>query len=111
MQSIEGVEFAETKELARINKIDHLGISDLRVRGMWLIKSPFLHFDYLTEESNNYKFKLVALIPVDKYNSFENVVEFEEFCKTEGVNIVDKELEDPQNPANLISTKLITYYI
>lgn len=111
LQSIEGVEFAETKELARINKIDHLGISDLRVRGMWLIKSPFLHFDYLTEKINNYKFKLVALIPVDKYNSFENVVEFEEFCKTEGVNIVDKELEDPQNPANLISTKLITYYI
>ena len=110
LNSLDGVELAETKELGRVNKVDHLEISDLRIRGMWLIKSPFLYFDYLTEDITDYTFKLVALIPKDKYNSFSNVDEFEEFCKQKGVNISDEEIEDPQNPANLIESKLITYY-
>lgn len=110
LKSLDGVELAETKELGRVNKVDHLEISDLRIRGMWLIKSPFQYFDYLTEDVTDYTFKLVALIPKDKYNSFTNVDEFEEFCKQKGVNISDEEIEDPQNPANLIESKLITYY-
>jgi len=52
----------------------------------------------------------VALIPEDKYNDFENIDEFEEFCKENGVSISNEEIEDPQNPANLINSKLITYY-
>ncbi len=110
LHSLEGVEFAETKELARVNKVDHLEISDLRVRGMWLIKSPFLQFDYLTKDINDYNFKLVALIPEYKYYSFENVDEFEEFCEDKGVSISDEKIEDPQNPANLINSKLIIYH-
>lgn len=110
IESLEGVELAETKELGRINKVDHLEISDLRIRGMWLIKSPFIHFNYLTEEIDDYAFKLVALIPEDKYNEFENVEEFEEFCESNGVSIADEEIEDPQNPADFINAKIITYY-
>lgn len=112
LESLDGVELAETNELGRINKVDHLGISDLRVRGMWLIKSPFLQFDYLTEEEeiNDYTFKLMALIPEDKYNNFPNVEEFEEFCNFNGVSISDEKIKDPQNPANIIKSKLITYY-
>lgn len=110
LHSLEGVELAETNELGRVNKVDHLEISDLRVRGMWLIKSPFLQFDYLTEKLNDYTFKLVALIPEHKYFSFENVDEFEEFCEDKGVSISDEEIEDPQNPANLIKSKLIIYH-
>ena len=110
LESLDEVELAETNELGRINKVDHLGISDLRVRGMWLIKTPFQHFEYLTDEIVNYKFKLVVLIPEDKYNDFENIDEFEEFCKENGVSISNEEIEDPQNPANLINSKLITYY-
>ena len=110
LESLDEVELAETNELGRINKVDHLEISDLRIRGMWLIKSPFLQFDYLTEEIDNYTFKMVALIPEAKYNSFSNVEEFEEFCEENGVSISDEEIEDPQNPAKFISSKLITYY-
>lgn len=110
LESLEGVELAETQELGRINKVDHLEISDLRIRGMWLIKSPFLHFNYLTEEIDDYTFKLVALIPEDIYNDFANVEEFEEFCEKNEVSITDEEIEDPQNPADLINTKIITYY-
>lgn len=110
LESLEGVELAETNELGRVNKVDHLEISDLRVRGMWLIKTPFQHFDYLTEDIVDYSFKLVALIPEEKYNNFTNRNEFEEFCEENNVSISDEEIENPQNPANFINSKLITYY-
>lgn len=110
LESLDQVELADTNELGRINKVDHLEISDLRIRGMWLIKTPFQHFKYLTNEIANYSFKLVALIPEDKYNKFENVKEFEDFCCKNGVYISDEEIADPQNPANFISSKLIIYY-
>lgn len=110
LKSLEGVELAETNELGRVNKVDHLEISDLRVRGMWLIKSPFLQFEYLTKDINEYNFKLVALIPESKYTHFENVDEFEKFCEDYGVSISDEKIEDPQNPANLINSKLIIYH-
>ena len=110
LESLDDVELAETSELGRINKVDHLEISDLRVRGMWLIKTPFQHFDYLTEDITDYTFKLVALIPDDKYFSFNDIEQFEEFCEEHGGCISDEEIEDPQNPANFISSKLITYY-
>ena len=110
IETLDEVELAETNELGRVNKVDHLEISDLRIRGMWLIKSPFQHFEYLTQDITNYTFKLVALIPTNKYNSFANVQEFESFCNENNVNIKDEEIADPQNPANLINSKLITYY-
>lgn len=109
LESLEGVELAETNELGRVNKVDHLEISDLRVRGMWLIKTPFQQFCYLTDEITDYTFKLVALIPENKYNSFDNIAEFENFCNLNGVEITDEEIPDPQNPANLIDSKLIVY--
>ncbi|MDE5839413.1 MAG: NgoPII family restriction endonuclease [Muribaculaceae bacterium] len=110
LESLEDVELADTKELGRVNKVDHLGITDLRIRGMWLIKTPFQYFDYLTEEIRDYAFKLVALIPEDKYKSFSNVEEFEKFCDEHSVMISDEEIEDPRNPADFINSKLIVYY-
>ena len=110
IKSIDGVELAKTDELGRVNKVDHLGISDLRIRGMWLISTPFRLFSYLTEEIRNYTFKLVALIPIDKYLSFPNRAEFEYFCQENMVTIANEEIPDPQNPANLLKAKLITYY-
>lgn len=110
IKSIDGVELAKTDELGRVNKVDHLGISDLRIRGMWLIRTPFRLFSYLTEEIRNYTFKLVALIPIDKYLSFPNRAEFEYFCQENKVTIANEEIPDPQNPANLLKVKLITYY-
>ena len=106
--SLEGVEFAETNELGRVNKVDHLEISDLRIRGMWLIKSPFHHFDYLIQDIKYDLFRLVALIPTEKYDSFTNRDAFENFCSGKGVNISEVDIPDPQNPAKIIKSKLIT---
>lgn len=110
LESLDDIELVDTNELGRINKIDHLGISSLRVRGMWQIKTPFHHFEYLINKvSSNFKFKLTALISQEKYCSFENVCEFEKFCDKKGVSISDERIEDPRNPANLINSKLITF--
>ena len=42
--SIPNVEFADTKELGRVNRVDPLGITSLRIRGMWQIDNPFCCF-------------------------------------------------------------------
>jgi hypothetical protein len=34
------LEFSETKELGRVNRVDPLGITNLRIRGMWTIQNP-----------------------------------------------------------------------
>lgn len=112
IQTLESVELADTNELGRINKVDHLEISDLRIRGMWLIESPFKHFSYLYEENKDgHSFMLIAIIPEDKYVTFGNKDDFENFCKEKNVTITDGKLENPQNPAKLVSCKIIKYII
>ena len=41
------VEFEETEELGRINMIDSLGITKLRVRGMWISQNPWKVFSLI----------------------------------------------------------------
>jgi hypothetical protein len=69
IDTIPNVEFAETKELGRVNKVDALGITNLRIRGMWQIQNPRKVFSYLHIPSNK-EFELVCIIPTEKYNSF-----------------------------------------
>lgn len=47
VENIAGVEFSETNELGRVNRIDPLGITYLRVRGMWGIDNPWSVFHYI----------------------------------------------------------------
>ena len=72
VNSIPDVEFGETKELGRVNRVDPLGITYLRIRGMWGIENPAKVFSYTYTPSNN-DFEFVAIINTDKYNSFPNV--------------------------------------
>ena len=111
LASLEDVELAPTKELGRVNNVDHLGITDLRIRGMWLLATPFKCFDYLTDNTQEYKFKLVAIVPVDKYFDFDNREEFETFSSNNGIDIIDEELQNPKNPAELIDTKVIKFIV
>ena len=34
------LDLSETQELGRINKVDQLGVSSLRIRGMWIFQNP-----------------------------------------------------------------------
>lgn len=108
---IPNVELEETKELGRVNRVDPLGITNLRIRGMWQIQNPRRVFNYLHVATNN-KFELVSLIPTEKYNSFptESIKKIENLCN-QNFTIENINVRDPNNPANLIEAKLIKFII
>ena len=60
----------ETVELGKIHEIDPLSITQLRMRGMWLIKSPFRLYESLGSLENNNNFTLTVLLTEDQYNSY-----------------------------------------
>lgn len=113
ISEIPDVEFAYTNELARINKVDPLGITDLRVRGVWQIASPFNHFNYLYTRNRNATFALKAIINADKLNEF--TYDFQTLQSMQNTNTNLKlrsvHIKDPNNPAKLRDGVLITYDI
>lgn len=110
INEIPNVELAETNELGRVNRVDPLGITNLRIRGMWQIQNPRRVFNYLHTAGDT--FELVAIIPTTKYNSFptdsKNRIEN---LGNPNLSISDVQVKDPNNPANLIDSKLIVFKI
>lgn len=106
INEIPNVELAETNELGRVNRVDPLGITNLRIRGMWQIQNPRRVFNYLHTTGDT--FELVAVIPTNKYNSFsaesKNRIEN---LQNPNLSIANVQVKDPNNPANLIDSKLI----
>lgn len=110
VEAIPGVEFAETKELGRINKVDPLGITYMRVRGMWGIENPWSVFDYIYKTEPSKKFNFMCIVNDAKWATFDNT-DLLTSCEVEGFSIADVKIKNPDNPANLVSAKLITYSI
>lgn len=112
VQSIPNVEFAETNELGRVNRVDPLGITYLRVRGMWGIENPFAVFDYIFKRDFSKKFNFMCIISEDKWNTFDNTADLLALPgKVSGLSITDKKIKSPNNPAVLKNVKLITFVI
>jgi len=109
IKTIPDVVFADTKELGRVNKVDPLGITNLRIRGMWRIENPRKAFNYLHKPTSN-DFELICIIPTEKYNSFpnESKTKLEAIAKN-GFSIEDTHIKDPNNPAKLMNCKLIKF--
>lgn len=112
VNSIPGVEFAETNELGRVNRVDPLGITYLRVRGMWGIENPMKVFNYIYNRDENKQLNFMALINQAKYDTLEYTDELEQLAtEVEGLNILDVEIKTPDNPAILRSAKLVTFTV
>ena len=111
IKEIPNVEFAESKELGRVNRVDPLGITNLRIRGMWQIQNPKKVFDYLLNNEKS-KFELIAIIPTSKYNSFpiESINKIENLTLN-NFSITNSKVKNPNNPATLIDVKLITFKV
>jgi hypothetical protein len=99
-----GIELSKTNEIAKVKKVDPLGITDLRVRGMWGISHPAKVFKYITTSSTKPHIK--ALMLKQKFNSFDLNYRNELLKKC---NIKDVKIQDPNNPANLLDAILIEY--
>lgn len=112
VQSIPNVQFAETNELGRVNRVDPLGITYLRVRGMWGIENPFNVFDYMFKRSSSSRFNFMCIINDDKWNTFNNTSELLALLgKINGLMITNAKIKSPNNPAQLRNVKLITFVI
>lgn len=99
------IESSETKEIGRVNRIDPLGITNLRIRGMWTIQNPLKVYNELFNLDDN-NFQLFTLMRKTKYDSFPN--EDKSSIENEvGVVITDVKIQNPDNPADQIEAKLI----
>ena len=112
IETINDLEFSETNEIGRVNRVDPLGITYFRIRGMWGIENPVKVFDYIYKRDDSKQFNFMALINEDKYLSFSNTKELEDLEKeNKNLEIKDVRIKNPNNPAQLKKAKLITFKI
>jgi hypothetical protein len=110
IKEIPGLELKDTNELAHINCVDPLGITYFRARGMWGIVHPSKVYSYIYKPLPQAVFNFMALINSEKYDSLQNHTELEQLAlQNKSLEIKDVEVQNPNNPAQLISSKLITY--
>ena len=99
----------ETNEIGRINNVDPLGITDLRVRGMWILENPYKIFkDLFNFNIDNQSFSFISLMSKQKFDSFpekdkNNILEDEDIMK-EHVKILN-----PNNPAKQMDAIVIRF--
>jgi hypothetical protein len=103
----QGWETRKTNELGRINRMDPLGITNFRIRGMWEIENPIRVFSYIYKLDESKNFSLVALMTKEKYDSFPNE---DRVALENNSRIISRtvSIKNPNNPAQLIEAQLIT---
>lgn len=108
--SIESLPDSEvTKELGRINKVDPLGITKLRIRGMWLLENPFKIFSNIFNYGRHeQEFTLISLMLKEKFDSFSKESK-DMISNDKDIIIKDVEIEDPNNPIKLLDAIMIRY--
>lgn len=112
VERIPNIELAETDELGKLKKVDPLGITYLRIRGMWGIENPFKVFEYVFTRDFNKNFNFMAIINLKKYSSLNNSSKLEELANINNkLKIQNIKIKNPDNPAKLNDAKLITYVI
>lgn len=112
INSISNVEFTQTNELGKVKRIDPLGITDLRIRGMWHIDNPNKIFNYVYQFDETKSFQLICLMKKEKYNSLpeedRNIVEN---INNENISVSDIRIKNPNNPINLLNAKLLVFKV
>lgn len=108
VEGLPDIQFAETDELGRLNKVDPLGVTSLRIRGMWILQNPWKAFSYITQLDTSKQFEFCAIINENKYNSYKNKGELETI-KNNSLLITDIKIKNPNNPAALINAKMIRF--
>ncbi len=114
MQS-SGIEFEPTKELGRVHRVDPLGITDFRLRGMWEIRNPADVFRSIAPLDARGAFTCYAIMEEGKFNALSSEVPANLYgnglieqsqvggpIRVERVNV-----KDPNNPAKLKDAVLI----
>ena len=95
-----------------MKKVDPLGITDLRIRGMWHIDNPNKTFNYVYKYDENKDFQLICLMMKEKYNTLpvEDRKALENLNNS-NVEVKDIKIKNPNNPINLIEAKLLVFKV
>ena len=105
VRAIDGVEFENTKELAKVKKIDALGITNLRVRGMWSIKHPMKVFTSLVDGyDNTSNLQIYCLLLKEKYELLPNddKERLKKYLNNNTLTIEEVKVKNPNNPAKFL---------
>ena len=112
VEEIQGLEFVETNELGKLKRVDPLGVTYLRVRGMWGIENPWHVFNYVYTRDMSKDFTFMCIINEDKWLEFDNTDLLCELAyDKKKLNIDEVKIKNPDNPAQLRNAKLITFSI
>lgn len=107
VSGIPGVEFGETKELGRVNKVDPLGITYLRIRGMWGIEHPSAVFKSL-QSNQPEKTNIYVLMKKESHDQIENIPDFSPFIDSNNLRYEEIQIPNPNNPAKNVDAVLYT---
>lgn len=91
-----GLDAGETEELGRINRVDPLGITSLRVRGMWQIENPSKVFQRVASIDPGKKFQAFAIMKREKYLQ---MFDAQRSLPPTPINVSKAKIPDPNNPA------------
>lgn len=100
------LEFEPTKELGRVHRVDPLGITDFRLRGMWEIRNPSDVFESVAPANQNADFTCYAIMEESKFKEIQSIEErelnlFNKALQNHSVEVERVKVKDPNNPANL----------
>ncbi|MGD2066623.1 MAG: NgoPII family restriction endonuclease [Candidatus Bathyarchaeota archaeon] len=102
----EGLEANRTIGLGKVNNMDPLGITNLRIKAVWRIKNPLKIFSDTFIYDKKQEFTSISLMLKNKFDSFPkkdiNAIE-----KNKQIEIEDVKIMNPNNPQRKIDAKVI----
>lgn len=99
-----GLESGKTDELGRINRVDPLGITSLRVRGMWQIENPSKVFQKIAKLDQRKTFQAYAIMKWEKYIQMLGA---RQGGLPEPLKLSRENVPDPNNPAEVIDAAVL----
>lgn len=103
-------DFTETNELAHMNGVDPLERTYWRARSMWGIKNPWIAFNDVYTYDNTKSFSLMCIISDHKWDTLQNTDDLTDLSQKDSrLNISNIQVQNPDNAADLIPAKLITF--
>lgn len=110
IRKITDLVFEDTNELGRINNIDPYGNTYLRMRGMWVMKTPWKVFGITPDNSKSFT---MTIIVNDRIWSAEKELSGidEDLLVQKGLSIENYSIKNPDDSQVLVPGKLISYSI